>query len=274
MSKNLVRHKGTMFRKIVILCFGIIICISLSEYSFASEYYPNYVGNYWILESADGIQKHRISIVKKIPFSNRSVNLLHRETKDGTDKFYIATSPDGEIKLYWSKMFTGFLGNLVFEYNPPETFIPADLRVGRTWIIRGQTEGIEVYMTSTVVKREAVTVPAGTFNDCLKIQQDFLIKTFLPVNVRGFIWLAKDIGIVKEKNTAGEVFELVKYKLFWPWDINRDQKVDVFDLVMVGKHFGESVIGEPHNPDVNGDGIVNIFDLVLVGKHFGEKAAQ
>jgi hypothetical protein len=54
-----------------------------------------------------------------------------------------------------------------------------------------------------------------------------------------------------------------------PWDVNGDNKVDIFDLVFVGGQFGKTL---PNNPaaDVNRDGTVNIFDLVLVGSHFGE----
>ncbi|MFQ6003272.1 MAG: OmpL47-type beta-barrel domain-containing protein [Candidatus Zixiibacteriota bacterium] len=56
-----------------------------------------------------------------------------------------------------------------------------------------------------------------------------------------------------------------------PWDVNGDFVVDIFDLVIVGRHFGEAVEGPmAPNPDVNRDGVVNIFDLVLVGVHFGE----
>lgn len=56
-----------------------------------------------------------------------------------------------------------------------------------------------------------------------------------------------------------------------PWDVNQDSIVDILDLVIVGKHFGEEVKekGEP-NPDVNVDGKVDISDLMLIGVHFGE----
>ena len=58
-----------------------------------------------------------------------------------------------------------------------------------------------------------------------------------------------------------------------PWDVNGDGQVDISDLVLVGRYFGE-IIQEPiwPNPDINGDGVVDVSDLVLVGLHFGESA--
>lgn len=52
-----------------------------------------------------------------------------------------------------------------------------------------------------------------------------------------------------------------------PWDVNGDNVVDISDLILVGKHFGESTstVG-----DVNGDGAVDILDLVIIISHFGE----
>jgi len=44
------------------------------------------------------------------------------------------------------------------------------------------------------------------------------------------------------------------------------------DVIIVSEHFGESVTGTTYNnPDLNGDGVVDISDLVLIGRHFGEK---
>ena len=54
-----------------------------------------------------------------------------------------------------------------------------------------------------------------------------------------------------------------------PWDVNEDGSVDISDLVIVGKYFGES---PPTNPraDVNRNNIVDILDLVLIARHLGE----
>jgi hypothetical protein len=58
-------------------------------------------------------------------------------------------------------------------------------------------------------------------------------------------------------------------KGFPRWDTNQDGVVNVFDLVLIGQHFGESPPTDPR-ADVNQDGVINIFDFVLVGQHFGE----
>ncbi len=50
-------------------------------------------------------------------------------------------------------------------------------------------------------------------------------------------------------------------------DVNKDGKVDISDLVLVGKHFGQ-VPPTDERADVNKDGKVDISDLVLVSLHF------
>jgi hypothetical protein len=54
-------------------------------------------------------------------------------------------------------------------------------------------------------------------------------------------------------------------------DVNGDDIVNIFDLVIVSQNFGQT---PPTNPaaDVNGDSIVNIFDLVIVSSNFGQTA--
>jgi len=54
-----------------------------------------------------------------------------------------------------------------------------------------------------------------------------------------------------------------------PWDVNNDGAVDISDLVLVGRHFGET--GKGIVGDINEDGTVDISDLALVGIHFGEQ---
>ena len=55
-------------------------------------------------------------------------------------------------------------------------------------------------------------------------------------------------------------------------DVNRDGHVSILDLVLVARHFGETV---PANSevDINGDGLINILDLILVAQHMGGSTA-
>ena len=54
-------------------------------------------------------------------------------------------------------------------------------------------------------------------------------------------------------------------------DVNFDNEVNIFDLVMVASEFGK--IEENLKGDINLDGLVNIFDLVLVARNFGKSFA-
>jgi len=58
------------------------------------------------------------------------------------------------------------------------------------------------------------------------------------------------------------------------WDVNGDGQVDISDLVLVGRYFGET-IAEPisPNPDVSEDSTVDISDLVLISSHFSHHPA-
>ena len=54
-------------------------------------------------------------------------------------------------------------------------------------------------------------------------------------------------------------------------DVNSDNEVNIFDLVMVASEFGK--IEGNLKGDINLDGLVNIFDLVLVARNFGKSFA-
>lgn len=68
--------------------------------------------------------------------------------------------------------------------------------------------------------------------------------------------------------SAGSDGKILLWSVGWaPADLNRDDKVNIQDLVLVAGAIGH--IGE-NEADVNGDGIVDIRDLVLVAGAFGE----
>ena len=67
--------------------------------------------------------------------------------------------------------------------------------------------------------------------------------------------------------SAGSDGKILIWSAGWPAaDLNRDDNVNILDLVLVAGAFGQT--GE-NEADVNGDGIVNILDLVSVAAAFG-----
>ena len=52
-------------------------------------------------------------------------------------------------------------------------------------------------------------------------------------------------------------------------DVNRDGQVNVLDMILVSRHFGEDASANPQ-ADVNRDGVINIQDLIVVAQHLGE----
>jgi hypothetical protein len=262
---------------IVIACTIMIVSFNYTTAISAYQYYPNFMGNIWTLRSTDGAEERIMEIAETTVISGREVNVLKRHTPGGLDEMYIFTEPDG-IMMVRSVVNVGGLA-LPLDYDPPEIFFPNSLAVGKSWEVKGKTSilgvSVQVNVGATVIAQEDVTTPMGTFSNCFKIRQDYNVKAALPfLNIPSLItymWLAPNIGLVKEMDSKQKAFELVDYDLFYPWDVKHDLKVDAVDLAVVGKYFGEYFYSvEVNNPDVNRDGIVDISDLVLVGEHYGE----
>ena len=69
--------------------------------------------------------------------------------------------------------------------------------------------------------------------------------------------------------TAYIAFDSVTFEVIVQGDLNHDNWVDIFDIVIVAAAFGSTPPTDPR-ADVNGDGTVDIFDMVTVAAHYGE----
>ena len=78
-----------------------------------------------------------------------------------------------------------------------------------------------------------------------------------------------EVGVrgIQEKQSVSAIAELPPI----PQDVNRDDVVNILDLVFVASALGNE--GQGLVADVNGDGIVNILDLVSVAGALGDVAA-
>ena len=78
-----------------------------------------------------------------------------------------------------------------------------------------------------------------------------------------------EVGVtgIQEKQSVSAIAELPAI----PQDVNRDDVVNILDLVLVASDLGDE--GADLMADINGDGVVNILDLVMVAGAFGDVAA-
>lgn len=188
----------------------MLISLLLPVPVLSHDYYPLADGNYWMLKNTDP-DNPKTRVIKLEHYGEEEgVYLLTRQTNDEADTFLIREAESG-IELLESHVKT-FFGDVDFKYDPPQTFFPKDLFPGQTWTISGMTklENLTINSVSkaTVEGMENVEVPAGFFKDCLRIRQDYYINV-LKIST-GYMWLAPEVGIVKEKGTSDE-FQLVEY---------------------------------------------------------------
>ena len=65
------------------------------------------------------------------------------------------------------------------------------------------------------------------------------------------------------------IFTIMKKKEPLIGDVNRDGQVNIRDMILVSRVFGEDASANPQ-ADVNRDGEINIQDLIIIANHFGE----
>ncbi len=246
------------------------------------EYYPTDLGNVWVLETADGTERVTYTIeASEERLDGREIALFKRKaetagTDETTGEVYFVHFDDDGTKLHKVVAELGSVfGTATAILSPPALFFPASLELGVSWEFVLETEVIltgpvSVSSVYEVVAVEDIVTPAGTFENCLKIQLDSkTVSTLSASRTTSYQWLAPNIGIVKIETDQEIVFNLIHSNLVpdaSTYDVTGDGVVNILDLVSVASHFGEVNA----DVDVNGDGIVNILDLTLVAQNFSD----
>jgi hypothetical protein len=100
------------------------------------------------------------------------------------------------------------------EYSPALLYYLRDAAPGKQWTVGDmKQEDTVTPMSAKAVGKETVTVPAGTFKDCLKVvyysdtvtgEVDIWGKPFTMASgkTRGIYWIADGVGVVKELEIA------------------------------------------------------------------------
>ena len=171
----------------ILLLSTVIVCGSVSDGQ-AQNYYPDDFGNTWILRSTDGIDERVVTIEGPETIGTESLKVISDRTypisdptSNNPNRLFIKTSTDG-VLIVRAIASVAILGQITIDYSPPETFLPIPIELGSEWTVSGESTAslfglsikIEATNTAKVAAIEDVTVPAGTFRDCLRIEQQLV----------------------------------------------------------------------------------------------------
>lgn len=215
---------------LIFLLTIVIVCGSVSD-GHTQNYYPDDLGNTWTLRSTDGIDERVVTIEGPETIGTESVKVISDGTypvsnpaSNNPNKFFIKATPDG-VLIFRAIATVAILGEITIDYSPPQTFLPVPIEVNSEWIVSGEATAslfglaikIEATNIAKVIAIEDVTAQAGTFRDCLRIEQQLQTQltpalATLP-STTSTMWLAPDFGLVKSINSDGVVFELIDYDI-------------------------------------------------------------
>lgn len=166
------------------------------------------------LEEVVSIKEHRKD---GMVYEYRSVTKmdagLNMEASEATEDTLLLASEKGiAITASKSSGMDGLLSNEWVKYDPPLTIYGSGMKPGDKWKIGTIREGdLRMPMEAQVAGTQTVTVPAGTFENCLKIyvtcrkvtgtmgsgKELASIQSGKSVNT---VWVHPDVGVVREEN--------------------------------------------------------------------------
>ncbi len=219
----------TSLKALLVLCFTC----SFTYTAMAQNYYPAVIGNEWVLDGTNNVQRITYSLEQPEDIADQDLILLKTETQNtSTDKIvdtdkYFVTVDDEALKLHKTDLEFDFLNQktaVSANFPTPVTFFPIVLEPGDEWQIPAEItvnlSGTDITIDSTsdfeVVDFEDVVTLSGTFRNCAKVKLTVsIMSTFLNVDpTTSYQWLAPDIGPVKYEGSDGKEFELVSLKKF------------------------------------------------------------
>ncbi|MCY3744086.1 MAG: hypothetical protein OXH00_23990 [Candidatus Poribacteria bacterium] len=259
----------------------LFLYASIAAMAETVAYYPTDLGNIWVLETEDGTERVTYTIEgSEERIADKEIALFKRTAEtagadETTGETYFVHFDDEGVKLHKIVAELGSIfGTATAILSPPVLFVPASLALGDSWEFMLETEVIltgrvSVTYTYEVIAVEDVVTPAGSFENCLKVQLDSRTVSTSIGRSTSYQWLAPNVGIVKVETDQELVFNLIRSNLVpgaSPYDVTGDGVVNILDLVFVASRLGEV----DTDGDVNADGVVNILDLVLVSQNLSD----
>ncbi len=292
-----------MKMEVLLRWFKLVLVLSFA-YGFtfaaaAQNYYPAEVGNVWVLERSDGAERRTYSLedpqtVDGIELITLKIKIEALNTGEvHTDEYFLSVGSEA-IKLHRTVLQDANVGVVTADFPTPATFFPLSLMLGDKWQIVADAKiklgflPIDGKSTTNleVVGFEDLETPAGTFQNCAKVELalTFSAGGFINIDATTYQWLAPDIGPVQYQNSDGLFFRLTSTNLPTEPEEPETTEEEASDTTE------EEVVSEPspeedpmpepspeEDPmpelspyDVTGDGVVNILDLSFVAARLGE----
>ena len=219
----------TMFRT-ALLAVGILVlfaCVAVGQEYALQDYMPQKIGSKWTVKQTGGRGEETltIGIASTMDMGGTPVPLALTQAADGTPRSGALELVSADAYTLYGVMFGGRRGDgggdgqlTTIPYDPPAAF-PGKLTVGQS-VEKAAKVGSGDQQRDVTIKLELaavedVTVPKGTFEDCLKLVYS---TQFGDRSMTRTIWYAKGVGAVKtERPGFGDrpstVTELVDYEL-------------------------------------------------------------
>ena len=201
----------------------LVVEVRVNSNLSAENYYPDNIGNEWVFLSTDGLEERVLRIQANTETNYRQLVDQTREVRPpqeetGYSRFVIQPGTNS-IKIMKATFTFGLVGEIDIPYTPPQVFLPIPIQLGAEWSVKGSVKlpllgQIQAENRQKAVAIETVSVPVGTFEDCLKITQNNALKSpVLGMELTGTMWLAPDLGPVKLISSGDIVFELIRHNI-------------------------------------------------------------
>ena len=195
----------TLILFLVFLFFYFSVVLTAETF----EYYPMDLGNISVLETEDGTERMTYTVeATEERFDGKEMVLLRRKaetlgTDDTTGEVFFLHLDETGAKLYKIIAELGSVfGTATAVLSPPVLFLPASLKIGDSWDFTLETVvklsgPLSVSSVYEVIAVEDVITPAGTFENCLKVQIESRTESRLGITrTTSYQWLAPNVGIV------------------------------------------------------------------------------
>jgi hypothetical protein len=235
-------------RRIAVAAFLIISLFMSVSVVNAADYFPLSVGNMWIYSPSFGDKGNKVRVDSVI--GEETVNGIHtyiwnrQEAPDDNynEKRWIAKDSSG-VKAY--KYWSNEGPDPAVIINPPWLMFKSNPTVGDTFIGEFEPFSGTLYTTTSYIESvsEAVTVPAGSFTNCVKIRVLDEMTTNSNTTALGWHreWYAPNIGrVIHAKystawGSATTTQQLISFSVTrgLPGDVNSDDKLGLEDAIYI-----------------------------------------